>query len=514
MKKTLIITAAALIAIAGGIAAFLLFRPPAQPEEEDLFLPDSWQADIGELTDATLTFYFNAPNQNGMEEVLQAVNRKLRQDLKTELKFEVHWEYPAMFIDRIRRDNASGQPCDAYFFTSYFDMPIKPLAQEGLMMDITELFPKYAWNYYNQFSQEEIKALTVDGRIYMIPARMPSADIRYAVVRQDLMEKYKIPEINSYDDYEVFLETVTKNEPDMIAMNYYDSSLGLFANAYGYAVLDRDVQLVYKWNDPQMKVTAWEQTPECLESLERLSRWREKGYLPKTYIIAEIDDQMVTSGKWASFICDPSNQMYFNTSLRNKGIDDFSYKAYPLYEGPVSRGPVMSSGLAVNGKSRQAERVLMFIDWLQSDQENYDLLMYGVKGTHYIDRGDYIEPPAGETAAFFEWFWKAPFENIIRQRSNYSGLEEDIRAYQEIIDRKAKFPPHFGFTPDYSSVYQIAFSRKQFSYELDNIAYKGAFSEVRLQEYREEQLKNGLDSLIAELQRQLDEYMEKNHAGQ
>lgn len=509
-KKLIIIIAAILIVTAGGITAFLLLKPGAQPEEEDLFLPGDWQADVEELKDAAITIYLDVPNQNDMEDVLEAVNRKLKDDLKTQLKFEVYWEYPALFMDRVRTSNASGQPCDAYFYSTDFDMPVKTLTEQGLMMDISELFPKYAPNYYNQFSKDEIKALTVDGGIYIIPPRMPSADIKYAVVRQDFMEKFHIPEIRSYDDFEVYLETVRKNEPEMITTNYYDTSLGMFAQACGYAILDREMQLVYKWDDPEMKIMAWEQTPECLESLERLSGWLEKGYLAKGYIIAEIQDQMVTTGKWASFVCDPSNQMYFNSLLNSKGIKDISYMAYPLYDGYSARNPVMSYGLAVNGGSRQAERVLMFIDWLQSDRENYDLLMYGVKGTHYIDKGGCIEPAPDAASTFYEWVWKPAFENIDYQRTNYPGLEEEINSYQEIIDKKTKFPAHFGFIPDYSSVYEIATIRKQRSYELEDLVYRGLFSEVGVQEYRNEQKKLGLDSLIAEIQQQLDEYRAKN----
>jgi ABC-type glycerol-3-phosphate transport system substrate-binding protein len=188
-KKLIIIIAAILIVTAGGITAFLLLKPGAQPEEEDLFLPGDWQADVEELKDAAITIYLDVPNQNDMEDVLEAVNRKLKDDLKTQLKFEVYWEYPALFMDRVRTSNASGQPCDAYFYSTDFDMPVKTLTEQGLMMDISELFPKYAPNYYNQFSKDEIKALTVDGGIYIIPPEC-RRDIKYAVVRQDLWRNF------------------------------------------------------------------------------------------------------------------------------------------------------------------------------------------------------------------------------------------------------------------------------------------------------------------------------------
>lgn len=61
----------------------------------------------------------------------------------------------------------------------------------------------------------------------------------------------------------------------------------------------------------------------------------------------------------------------------------------------------LASGTGVGGP----QRVLMFIDWLESSQENYDLYMYRVRGRHYVEKGDYIEPPEGieQSGTFFYW---------------------------------------------------------------------------------------------------------------
>lgn len=518
-KHLIIIAAVLLVAIAGGTAAyFLLDRGIEEPEEED-FLPAGWAIDIDKLEETTLTFYINAQKQNISEEIMEAVNLKLEHDLKTKITFRYLWEYYDSFLNRLRRDNASGITCDGFIYGPEFHISVKKLADEGLIMDVSEIFPEYAPSYYNQFTNEDIKALNVNGGIYIIPSRTPSADIRYALVRQDLMEKYDIPSINSYDDYEVFLEAVKENMPGIYPMCYRNSSMGLFADMYGYVSMDHITGLVYRWDDPSMKIMPWEQTPEFMECMDRMKRWYERGYLSDgskelgVLSLANGDptynyDLYITGERAASFIAGPSDETHFNMLLQSKGITDYSYKAYPLYDGYSARNSIMENGVMINPLSRQPERVLMFIDWLQSDQENYDLMMYGKKDIHYIDRGDYIVPPADAVTTFLEWSWKAPFENIEYQRAYYPGLKENMQEYQILIKENTKYPPHNAFTPDYKPVARIYEQRWMNYLTPEYMIYNGRDLDGEMMaKILEDQKKLGIDTLVAEIQNQLDEYM-------
>lgn len=520
-RKHLIITAAVLLVIiAGGITAYSLLNRSTQEPDEENFLPAGWETDIDKLKDTTLTFYINGPRTSDDDKVLEAVNRKLRDDLKTNISFKYYWEYYDDFLNRVRRDNASGITCDAFLYNTNIQTPVKALADEGLIMDVSKLFPEYAPGYYSQFSGEDIKAMNVNGGIYVIPSRMPSASMRYVLVRQDLMEKYGIPEIHSYDDYEVFLDAIVKNEPDMIPVRFKDTSLGFFADMYGYVVLDYITGLVYKWDDPDMRLTTWDQTPEFMEGLERLQRWYDNGYLDvennkltdgfsvvNGKFEFDIYDHLITDLKSASFICNPDEQMRINALLRSKGITDCYFRAYPLCEGYSARNSLMESGIMINSVSQQAERVLMFIDWLQSDSINYDLLMYGQKDINYIDREDYIEPPADAAVTFQDWSWRTAFENIDYRRGTYPGNENEIRAYSAIISERTRYAPHYGFTPDYSAVKDI-YNNMLMRYSiLERVIYMGYDTEDYMEWFRDEQKKAGADIMISEIQNQLDKYM-------
>lgn len=510
-KKVIIIIAAVLVvAIVGTLASIKIIREKdTEAAQEAEFLPGEWIPETDNLKNEKIVLYFLAQENDATKDVLQAINMRLKDEIKTEVAFEFIWRYPEVFIQNIRKDIAAGLPCDAFYFADYFPMTVQSLADEGLAKDLTDLFPQYASGYFSQFSEEEKNAMFTNGKLYCIPARIPNANKKCAIVRTDLMEKYNIHSIGSFDDYEVYLHAIKENEPEMIPMNYYDLSIGLFSDVEGYVVLDYDLGLVYKWDSPSIIVEAWEQTAEFSAGLNRMNSWFQKGYLLKDVFVSQIDERMVSSGKWASFIGNWGDQFNYNSIIRANGTRDWSYEAYPLHDGFSVRNSPMESGLVVSDISELADRVMMFVNWLQSDQQNYDLLMYGIKGTHYIEKGDYIEPPEGTETddSFFNWGWKTPFRNIDFERANFPGLKEDTKQYYDVITKSTKYAPHIGFYPDYSTMSEIVTLRRMDNYSLDRKAYSNIFKPIDVEEYIRQQKSQGIDSLVEEVQKQLDSYI-------
>ncbi len=510
-KKSLLIITGIIItaAIACALAVYLVNRG-MQAGEDDAFVPSvGGKADVSNLKEAKITIYMEGRSNAVMPDVLAAVNGKLHAELKTKLALEMIWEYPEQYLAKIKADIAAGKPCDAFFYSSSnFPESFRQLAKEGLIKDLTEDLTTYAPDYISQFSNDERKAMCTDGKNYAIPYRIPTAQRKCVMVRDDLMEKYKIPEIKNYEDFEVYLDTVKKNEPDLIPLDYWDTTLGLFSEVNGYAVLDYDIGLVYKWNDPAIKVMAWEQTPEFVEGIHKIKEWYDKEYLTKNVGITSIDNNIISSGKWASFISNWGDEFGYNSILASAGIKDYKFKAYPLNDGISPRNSPLESSLVINAKSEQSDRVLMFINWLQSKPENYDLLMYGVKGRNYIDRGDYIVPAdvESEQNSFFNWGWRVPFRNIAYERANFPGLNEKVENYNKGIEEKTKYPPAVGFLPDYSSVQEIVALRKIDYSNMDKMVYNGTFVENDIEDIIKEQKDNGVQRLVDEIQRQLDEF--------
>jgi putative aldouronate transport system substrate-binding protein len=164
-------------------------------------------------------------------------------------------------------------------------------------------------------------------------------------------------------------------------------------------------------------------------------------------------------------------------------------------------------GIAIPQSSQNTERVLMFMNWLESDQENYDSVMYGIKGETYNLKGEEVVDPT----ACLSWAWRAPFLNEKLERGNPAISKKDLDNYIDTVKQIAKYPPHTGFVPDYTAVKDIA-NRREVEYL--NIGMrmfvKNDLTQDDINKYIQNEKDSGVDELIANIQKQLDEWVAAN----
>jgi len=455
-----------------------------------------------DLKEAKLTFYFPSTEPKGTREVLDAVERKAKNKVNVKLDFKFIGEnYYGNYLNKLHEALAAGQPCDAFYFSND-SISLTILANANLIKDITTLFPQNAPNYYNKFSTEEIASASVDNKIYAIPNRLPTTQMRCAIVRQDLMEKYNIPDIKNYDDYEFFLKTIKENEKDMTPLIFNDTAIGLFAEANGYAVIDYRLGLIYKWDDPNMKIMAWEQTPEFINGIEKINSWYTKDYLSKGISFIPISESIISSGKFASIISYLGSDFEYNNILQKNKVS-WRYKAYLLYSDKYSaRLPLTNNSMVINAKSENAERALMFIDWLQMDQENYDSLMYGIEGKHYTLVEDYIKLPDGKQTE--SWGWRWPFRNIEFERGDSADSNKLVKEYYKTITEKTKLPPHTGFELYHGNSIDAVNNRSRLFGSIEHDILTGNYKQGSIDSYLKQQKSYGTDKLVADVQQQID----------
>ena len=111
-------------------------------------------------------------------------------------------------------------------------------AESGKIKDISKLLPKYAPKMYNSYSKEEIEGSKIDGKLFAVPRLNQQLQLEYAVVRDDPMKKYNLPEIKTLDDYSKYLETIKNNEKGMAPVYPFSIGLDFFYRANDYALLD------------------------------------------------------------------------------------------------------------------------------------------------------------------------------------------------------------------------------------------------------------------------------------
>jgi putative aldouronate transport system substrate-binding protein len=462
-----------------------------------------------DLKEETLTFYFVGDQPNVDREILDEVEKQVKGlNIKLDFKYIRNRMMGSDYINNIKTLINSGAPLDAFYYSPALAGDLSSLVSQNLIMDLTSLSKDCAPNYFSKFSKEELASASISNKLYAIPNQMPVYQRKYVLVNENLMSKYNIPEIKSYKDFELYLKSVKENEPGIIPLKFSDTPLDLFAEANGYAILDVSKGLVYKWNDPNIKVMAWEKTPEFKNSLLTMINWRKQNYFADDIKNVPINETVLNSGKWASFIVSPDAQLAYKDMLNGKSV--IKYKLYPLYPDNPSKRILLQNGMLISKNSKHADRVLMFYDWLTSDQSNYDSLMYGVKGKHYDLKSENVIPMVSlSDEDQLNWPWKLPFQVIAFERGNSVINKSDIEDYIKKVDKDSIYAPDAGFNIDYSNLKE-ATQRKFVFNDINNKILTGEFKESDLNALINDIKGQGVDNVVAEAQRQLDSWRQKN----
>jgi len=499
MKKRLFIIASVILfaSLIGSSVIYHFMRDKVNTKVEDDII-------ISSLDEATLTFYF--PSNGGLEpkglsRVLEEIQKRTKNQLNIKLIFKFLDSYTSEYSFNIK-DIAAAEGCDAFFFTNEYDISLADLEREGIIMDLTEIFPIYAPKYFSKFSKDELSAVSINNKIMAIPNRLPTAQRKHAMVREDLMQKYSIPGIKNYWDYEFYLKVVKGNEPGLIPAMIFNSSLELFAEANGYVIFNNNLGLVYKWTDPDMKIIPWEQTPEYKNTINTIINWIGKGYAVSGN---SIDISVpIGEGKYSSVIGVTGSEIIYNRILQSKGVD-FRYKSYSLYQDkPSERSSPLRYTLLVNSRTKNAERVIKFIEWLQSNQENYDLFMYGIEGKDYVLSADKTPVGISHSDSYENWEGQNVLLNIEYERQIQYSSDFTVEKYMNEIESTTSYPPHLGFFPDLQG-FKDQFLLRQYTFrDFENKLLNGELKSEDVDTFINDQKQFEIDKVVNELQNQLN----------
>ena len=148
---------------------------------------------------------------------------------------------------------------------------------------------------------------------------------------------------------------------------------------------------------------------------------------------------------------------------------------------------------------------VQFINWLYSDQANYDLFFYGIEGQNYTLNDDGSINTLNTKWAFDDWM----AGNMTYQRYASTMLPA-VKKAQFTVDENAVNSVAGGFFFDASSV-QTEYSNVQT--EMEAVITPIIMGVISYEDGYESALKRlkdaGLDTVVAEYQRQFNAYMGK-----
>lgn len=460
--------------------------------------------------EVTLKFYFGGDKKAATDEVWSKISDYVK-DKGLNVKFDINFIPFNDFKDKMLVMAASGDNWDLNFDGDW--LSYNQMAAKGSYMALNDLLPQYAPNLYKKYEEQgTLSAATIDGNIVGLPWTMKMNQRQFVTWRSDLTEKAGInvakDSVKTIEDTENLLRELRKAYPNM-KLNR-TGPLTLIKIREEWIDLNQH-GLGYYLGDPAMKIQPIEQQPFYKEAAVKAREWYDEKLINRDAMIDKTDGAAewrngksvftLTSHEWVN--ADP-------------GFSDPSFKLESSLIYPdkkqVNRTP-LANVAAINRNSKHPDRVLRFLDMIETDRTLYDLVQYGIEGKTYKLDGDTAVYPDGmstTTSNYMEWggqwaFWKPQF---MRPTSTYPKdfwLHEAEFASEPI---NVNSPLDGLFVSEEPMKNELA-KRDQAIEEFNKPIEFGTVKdpEKAVDDYIEKQKKNGLDKIIAETQKQVDAFL-------
>lgn len=389
----------------------------------------------------------------------------------------------------------------------------------GVLTDITELIDEYAPNIKEEMGVL-LNATTFDGGIYAVPGVKYPAEQLNLLYNKQMAEEYgiEIPEkLDGYEAWDAFFAEAHEKLPEdvyvftlgdgsgSITLNWdsrYDSLGDTSYLAYG--VLE-DVE-----NGTQ--IVDWYETEKYKTMLEKRREWYENGYIvPDSMTSGYTTLDCMSAGTCFSFQNPFKVDCNEVTLGRNCGGIELGY--IPLGEPIISGSSTSMMSWGVPVTSEQPEKAVQFLSLMFEDSDLANLCNFGIEGTHYVKESDHIiNYPEGLDAMSSGWGgfinWFGDNENVYQFSPNTEDYYVHLKDYsleEALVSNALGYT--FNTTPvktQLAAVTSVIDTMKpalecglvDVETELPNFidALKGA----------------GLDEIIAENQKQFDEWLAAN----
>ena len=396
----------------------------------------------------TLVMYLIGEKPNDYDKAIAKLNELLKEDINAEL--EVRWMSWGDYAKKYPVLMSSGEPFDLIYSVDWINY--SGYAQQGAFLDITDLLPKYAPKSYKALAPELLDRCRVDGRLYALPANAIEVNPGGYVVRGDLMDKYGMKSIDSFDDFMDYLKAVKENETIMpinastsdTLFEFKWSTVGAGVIAYDYGIGDYE-NLFYIYDKDEYK-----------HVLERMREGYLNGYWSKDVLMNKLSSkEAFINGTSAAATSNLKNFSDLLTKVKNVN-PSYDPRWYPKVGDMKGALKVGGASMSVSASSKNPERAIMLLELLNSDKRYYYLTTYGIEGVHYvIDKDGKYAFPEGvtmETTGFSpnlagNWGWNN--DNLDLELGYAWSGEKEIK--QEVL-KNGQWSKYLGFNFDNSKV--------------------------------------------------------------
>jgi putative aldouronate transport system substrate-binding protein len=469
----------------------------------------------GDLPFVTLKYYNVGQKSPDHDMVIEKLNEELRNRLNCEIAIEyMSW---ADYQQKYQLVFASGEQFDAIVSASWMDYA--GMAVKNAFLELKpEFIRQYAPYIADLIPQDGWDQTKINGKMYMLLQSTREYNHYLVEIRGDLREKYGLPPIETYDDLERYLAAVKKNNPELIPLSL--GAVGSISNWMylwnlthdRYRVGESYIQLYYvDYKNPNKILNFFEQ-PDAKDFITMMNRWQKAGYWSRN-VLSSTEDSTAdfTNGLAAACIGASINLegCYQRDLIENDGA--WKVEFYDLTskgKNKVPPYPYINAGSSLNRNAKNPERWLMAMDLLRKDRDLNNLVTYGLQGVHweYESDGTTVKgipvPPENGYGDSLQWIVRNINYQVPYTEKSSPWFRNN---FDEVVSRAVTLPVSgflFTDTNVRNEVAALADVFQQYAFPL----ICGFTDPSELPAVVQRMKTAGIDTIIAEMQKQLDNY--------
>lgn len=455
----------------------------------------------GELKPYKITLVYPGDAPKDLQLVEDAMSEYLTEKINATIKLKpIDW---GSWMEKTNLMFASKEKFDIVVSSStlgYYSNITK-----GAYLPMDDLINQHGQDIKGVLGDEILSGMKVNGQIYGTPTNKEFAVSNGFLFNKALVDKYDIDldQIKTLEDLEPVLRLIKDKEPGITPLFEGNNRfLGTFVinGQYdnlgdGYGVLDR--------SSKGLQVIDKVASPQYMETAKLAHRWYKDGLINKDAATVK-DWGLMQAGKAFAVVQelkpgkDAEMSMAWGFPVVQKQLD------IPY----TSTGTVAGIMLALSKTSEDPERAMMFLNLLYNDKTLVNMLDFGLEDKHFVKKSDMvIDYPAG-LAAQSVGYRNEPWM-FGNQMNTYLFPTEDpnkwnaLRAFNEEAEKSIALGFAWDSEPVKNEVAALINVTQQYQ---DAIISGSVDPEVYIPKYIEAMKAAGLDKVIAEKQKQLDEW--------
>lgn len=464
------------------------------------------QAETGDKTGdkldpVKLKVYLIGGPQRDMPKVQDEINKYLTEKINATIDITmIDW---GDYSKRMQVITASGESFDIAF-TSSWAFDYLPNATRGAFMPINDLLDKYGQGIKEQLDPRFLTGSQIDGKNYAVPVNKELASQWVWRFNKKYVDKYSIDitKIRTLEDLEPYLKQIKDSEPSDITPLAVPKGFKPYV-PFDFLLGD-EFPIGINLNSTDGKYVNVLESDELKSSLKTIRKYYEAGYLRKDVATLDGIDNIKT-GKW--FADREQTQPYADLGWSRSAAYDIV--STPMHDPVIFTGSATGSMHAISANSKNSERAMMFLNLLNTDKYLRNLINYGIEGTHYKKTSENV---IEDLPAIKDGFQMPGFAlgNLFLTYLHKEDPVDKWDAFKKFND-SAKVAPSFGFNfntdPVKTEVASVSAIVKEF---YPAIMTGSVDPDEYLAKAIDKMKAAGLDKILAETQKQFDEWKAAN----